>query len=51
MEQKYIRIEDQKPGALVGAYARMLLKGEDLNQKLMFSKYVFNRGGSVKKIM
>ena len=29
----------------------MLLKGEDLNQKLMFSKHVLNCGGAVKKLM
>ena len=29
----------------------MLLKGEDLNQKLMFPKYVLNWGDVVKKLM
>ena len=39
--QKYLRMEDLKPGTWV-CVNRMLLKGEDLNQKCVFSKYVLN---------
>ena len=29
----------------------MLLKGEDLSQKLIFSEYMLSCGGAVKKLM
>ena len=34
MGQRYHRMDDQKPGPACGNVTRILLKGEDLNQKL-----------------
>ena len=48
MGQKYLTTEDQKLGWCIN---RMLQIGKDLNHKLMFSKYVLNCGGAVKKLM